>query len=196
MRSGKVLDITIPLGDSTYPGDTPYRREGLNSGPYQLSKLEMSAHCSTHLDAPSHFFLGKSIDAYHASSFILSAQVVPVDSRLVRADHVNIGPGGDEAVLFKANPPYQDSVYLSMPAAEACIRLGLCLVGITSLSVDRMGDEEYPVHRRLMGADILILEGIDLQGVPVGPYTLICLPLKIKEGEASPVRAVLVSQEV
>ena len=45
----------------------------------------------------------------------------------------------------------------------------------------------------VLGNNMLILEGINLKDVPEGRYTLFCLPLKIKGGEASPVRAVLVN---
>ena len=55
----------------------------------------------------------------------------------------------------------------------------------------KYGDHTFPVHRKLLGNNILILEGIDLLNVPSGKFTLLCLPLKIKGGEASPVRAVL-----
>jgi len=48
------------------------------------------------------------------------------------------------------------------------------------------------VHRTLLENDVLILEGIDLAEIPCGRYSLICLPLSVKDAEASPVRAVLV----
>jgi arylformamidase len=65
------------------------------------------------------------------------------------------------------------------------------MVGIDCASIERYGSEGDPVHRRLLENDLLILEGLDLGGVPPGRYCLSCLPLRIKGCEASPVRAVL-----
>jgi arylformamidase len=65
-------------------------------------------------------------------------------------------------------------------------------VGLDYITIDRHGDETAPAHHKLLGSGIPVLEGIDLAAVPPGRYTLICLPLKIKNGEASPVRAILV----
>ena len=65
-------------------------------------------------------------------------------------------------------------------------------MGIDYLSVDRYEDESLPVHNILLKNDVLVLEGIDLGAVPPGRYWLICLPLRIDDAEAAPVRAVLV----
>src|SRR3990172_13172859 len=83
------------------------------------------------------------------------------------------------------------SVYLTPEAADLCVEKQVRLVGIDYMSVDNMEDKTFPVHRTLLENNILILESINLHEVPSGRYTLVCLPLKIKGGEASPVRAVL-----
>lgn len=67
------------------------------------------------------------------------------------------------------------------------------LVGIDYLSIDRYGDEDYPAHRALLEANVLILEGADLADVAPGPYTLVALPLKIAGADGSPVRAILLA---
>jgi arylformamidase len=77
-------------------------------------------------------------------------------------------------------------------AADYCIEKGVSLVGIDYITIDRYSDRTFPVHHRLLGNDILILEGLHLSEVPSGRYTLFCLPLLIKGGEASPVRAILI----
>ena len=50
-------------------------------------------------------------------------------------------------------------------------------------------------HRLLLSAGVVILEGLDLAGVEPGEYELICLPLKVAEGDGAPVRAILRSRE-
>ena len=66
-------------------------------------------------------------------------------------------------------------------------------MGTDSLSVDSMGSEDFPVHRLLLSAGILLVESLDLTGVPERDYTLYCLPLKIVGAEAAPARAILVA---
>lgn len=85
----------------------------------------------------------------------------------------------------------RDYVSLSSEAASYCVSRGMGLVGLDYLSLDRFEDESLPVHHILLKNDILILEGLDLSQVDAGRYLLICLPLRIENAEASPVRAVL-----
>lgn len=210
MKFGRVYDISILLGveDATYPGDDRYRRDSVSSiaagATNNLSTLTLSAHAGTHIDAPSHFLENaKTIDQYGADNFILPAHVIYVeDIESVKPDSIaGLKMEKGDALLFKtANSVNglsrsglfsEKFVYVSEEASDVCIELGASLVGIDYISADRYEDEEAPVHRKLLEKDILILEGIDLNGVPPGDYTLLCPPLKMKGAEASPVRALL-----
>jgi arylformamidase len=206
----EIYDISILMGkeDVCYPGDAPYSREEISSiqkgASYNLSTLTLSAHTGTHIDAPAHFRKGaKTIDRYPAGYFLIPAHVVEVD------DEESIKPNSlksleierDEALLFKtfnSNSGLSCSgsfsekyVYMSETAAHLCVDLKVRLVGIDYLSIDRYSDDTAPVHRILLRNDVLILEGIDLKSVPAGRYMLFCPPLKLMDGEASPVRALL-----
>ena len=68
------------------------------------------------------------------------------------------------------------------------------LVGIDYLSIEGADNPELPVHRTLLGRDVLILEGLDLSGVQAGDYELCCLPLKTAAKDGAPVRAMLFSR--
>ncbi len=191
-----------------FPGDTPFHRtmaQTLEDGDdCNLSGITMSAHAGTHLDAPFHFFHnGKTIDQFPVEKFILSAWVVPIQNRVAiepaELKNVQVRPG--EAVLFKTrnstegrieNGVFQENfVYLSVKGAAWCVQNGVGLVGIDYLSIERFGSKNFPIHRKILGNDIPILEGINLKSVPEGRYTLYCFPLKIRGGEGAPVRAVL-----
>ena len=210
MEYEHIYDISVRLGAGSidYPGDTPYVRELISTassgGGYTLSKLCLSAHAGTHLDAPSHFiFQAKSIDQFAVGDFILPAHVIQVQDPEAIRPHEFEGlvfrPG--EALLFKTanslcgrcrNAVFTDSyVYLSAAAAAVCVQQKAGLVGIDYITIERYGDDDFTVHRLLLQNNILILEGLDLSAVPAGRYTLMCLPLNIKDGEASPVRAAL-----
>ena len=64
-------------------------------------------------------------------------------------------------------------------------------VGIDALGIER---NQTPTHKLLLGAGIIIIEGLRLKDVPEGEYFLIALPLKIKDVEAAPTRAILVEK--
>ena len=212
MTHKKFYDISVLLGVESinYPGDTPYQRkmvQTLQGGDdCNLSEITMSAHAGTHLDAPAHFFSdGKTIDQFPVEKFILSAHVVPIGSTtsitVRELEKVKVRSG--EAILFKTqnsttgrieNGVFQeDFVYLSPEGADWCVRKRVGLVGIDYISIEKYGSTESFVHRQILGNDILILEGINLKGVPVGKYTLYCFPLKIGGGEGAPARAVLMA---
>lgn len=65
------------------------------------------------------------------------------------------------------------------------------LVGIDSLSVEEYRSKGYPTHQTLLAAGLVIIEGLDLRGVPAGDYELMCLPLKLKDADGAPARVFL-----
>jgi arylformamidase len=86
----------------------------------------------------------------------------------------------------------KDFVALSEDAAEYLVRKGLKLIGIDYLSIAPFA-QGLAAHRALLGAGIVILEGVDLSNVNPGRYTLYCLPLKLQGSDGAPARAILVS---
>lgn len=81
--------------------------------------------------------------------------------------------------------------HLTEDAADFLIRQGMKLVGTESPSIDACSDARLPVHKKLLGRNVAILEGLRLSAVPDGDYELICLPLKLRGADGSPVRAIL-----
>ncbi len=206
----KTYDISVVLGEgnAVYPGDVPYSKETTSAiaagANYNLSTLKLSAHSGTHIDAPAHYINGaKTLDMYPLERFILPANVIFIeDENSIKPDilrHVDIKDG--EAILFKTHNSVsglcrsdmfsERFIYLSEEAAKLCVDLGISLVGIDYVSIEIYGDEEAPVHNMLLKNDVLILECIDLSKVPPGKYMLTALPLRIKDVEAAPARAIL-----
>ena len=87
----------------------------------------------------------------------------------------------------------QDFTYLELEAAEFLVQQGVQLVGIDYLSIEQFGQKKHQTHLALLTDGVVILEGLDLYGVPEGFYELICLPMRIRsgKGDGSPARAVL-----
>jgi arylformamidase len=67
---------------------------------------------------------------------------------------------------------------------------GISLIGVDYLSVQQYSDDST-THQILLGADTVVLEGLNLSNVKAGFYELICLPLRIVGAEAAPARAIL-----
>jgi arylformamidase len=71
------------------------------------------------------------------------------------------------------------------------VECGVRTVGVDYLSVGAYGPEGDETHRILLGAGIWVIEGLDLEDVEPGLYELLCLPLRIGNGDGAPARALL-----
>lgn len=203
-----IHDISVILGEEniTYPGDPAFSREAPGPETGEAMKISICAHSGTHLDSPAHFFPERArLDDFAPEHFIMPAQVVEIlDPIAVRADDLNgvqTSPG--EAILLRTGNSHsgracngrfaEEYVYVAADAAQWCVDRQLRLVGLDYISLDRYGDADTPAHEIILGGGLLALEGINLVDVPPGRYTLLCLPLRIRGAEGSPVRAVLLN---
>jgi arylformamidase len=111
-------------------------------------------------------------------------------------------PAGAERVLLRTDNselwrrlplPFPTS-YTSVSSAGAAflVRAGVRLIGTDFLSIEARGAPGHPVHTALLGAGVVIVEGLDLSGVEPGRYTLAVLPLRLVGGDGAPARAVLI----
>ncbi len=207
----RIYDVTLTISPDlvVWPGDpgiVAERVSKLENGDHaNVTRLEMSAHTGTHVDAPFHFLKdGESVE--HLSLKLLTgrAYVVHVpDADLITReviDAVNIPPR-TRRVLFKTRNSRHwakthkefntNYVALAPDAAETLIQKGVKLVGVDYLSVAPFEDV-VPTHTTLLESGVVILEGLDLSKVEPGRYTLYCLPLKIAGADGAPARAMLV----
>ena len=206
----KVYDISLTLRPRmpVYPGEpTPVLEptSQMERGDFcNVSLLAIATHTGTHIDAPRHFLPGGTpVDQLPVSVLVGPALVVemPVEQEINAADlEAAAIPSGTERLLFKTRNSRllddedfrRDFVYVALDAARWLVERGVRLVGIDYLSVEQMDAEPNIVHQTLLGAGVVIVEGVDMRQVPPGPYLLACLPLKIEGADGSPVRAVLV----
>lgn len=192
----RIIDISRELFSApTYPGDPVPKRDivrRISAGDaYNLSGFYTGCHQATHVDAPLHFFEdGKSIDQMDLSAFMGRCTVVEAKGIITGADMDRILPDCEKMILFKGN----GEAFFSESAAFAVSEAGIRLVGTDAPSIET-GDDTFPAHKQLLGAEIVILEGVDLSAAEPGNYDLIALPLCIGGAEASPVRAILLSKD-
>lgn len=187
----KIYDISQPVFQcAVYPGDPAPQREILSSTNcgdlYNLTAFSMCAHNGTHLDAPYHFIAdGKTVDAIPLEKTVGKAFVAPCHGILNSVDATEILNKTDASrILLKGNG------VVSEEAAAVFARAKIDLLGTESQSV---GPQESPmeVHRILLGADVVLLEGLRLDNVPVGTYLLYAAPLLLDGADGAPCRAIL-----
>ncbi len=208
----KIHDVSVPLSPQmpTWPGDPKVvleRFSKMEEGAVaNVSRLEMCVHAGTHIDAPYHFIAdGARVDHLSLDIFIGPAQVVrlPDEVKKISADvlkEVEI-PAGCRRLLFKTSNSNlwaraetefrSDYVALTNDGAEYLVARGIELVGNDYLGVAAF-DQATQTHRTLLGAGVVVIEGLDLSGVEAGAYTLLCLPLKLSGAEGAPARVVLI----
>jgi arylformamidase len=205
----RIYDVTVPLSADmpTYPGDTPYSRRILkrmeDGDPSNLSDITLSSHAGTHEDAPLHFVQGGApVDELPLEILMGRARVVAVAVTrpcIDRSDLEGLDLADDVRILFKTGNAallqeggFQPHfVYLTEAAAHFLVDAGIKLVGIDYLSVERFDSHDFAAHRALLGAGVVVVEGLDLRDVDEGSYELTCLPLRLQGGEGAPARAVL-----
>ena len=202
------IDISLPIreGMIVYEGDPDISVSpalSLERGdPANVSTLRLGTHTGTHMDAPRHFIDGAAgIDTLALDTLIGPALVAEVDAeRLIEPAHLAALPlDGHVRVIFKTRNSAlwdrasfaREYVALSLASAQLLIARGVKLIGIDYLSVEAFGVVGHPVHKTLLGAGMVILEGLDLRRVTPGVYELYCLPLRIAGGDGAPCRAVL-----
>ncbi len=207
----KIYDITVPLSPDlpVYPGDPAVTIEAVTriarGDTANVSRLTLSTHAGTHLDVPRHCRDdGATVDHVPPALLVGDARVVEV--REVRAigarELARLPVRGTERLLLKTGnsllwdrPGFQDDfAFLTEEGARYLVEAGVRLVGIDYLSIERFGGDGT-VHRLLLDAGIVVLEGVNLEGVAPGGYELICLPLKVAGGDGAPARALLRSRE-
>jgi arylformamidase len=199
----EIYDISVPLSAAlpVYPGDPPFSLEKLEGGGPSVSRLTMTTHCGTHLDAPRHIFpTGLPVDEIPLEILIGPALVaeIPDTCEISSRSLQHLPIKGAERLLLKTGSSSlwrqagfsSDYGALTEDGAIWLVDAGVKLVGIDYLSI-----EAFPasgrVHEILLGAGVLILEGLNLSAVPPGPYELICLPLPVAGGDGAPARAIL-----
>lgn len=207
MTSPRIIDISPPITEriAVWPGDAPYKRkvalsiaDGSN---IDLSAIDSTVHLGAHADAPSHYVAGGAhIAARPLELYYGPCQVARVD--VARGERVTPAHLRDEVVAPRLllrtgtfpDPTAWNSDFasLSPELIDHLAARGVVLVGIDTPSVDPFDDKVLLTHQALARHGVANLEGLVLDHVAPGVYTLIALPLPLVGADASPVRAALV----
>jgi arylformamidase len=212
----KIHDVSLVLRPEmvTWPSEPSPRIEPLRriakGDTANVSVLTISDHAGTHVDPPLHFIEGGNTgDKLPLEALIGPCVVLTFDG----PGHVSGEwldgaklPRGTERILFKtpnsarwSDPKAnftRDFTTINASAARWCVARGLKVVGIDYLSIEPQGPEKegYPVHKTLLAANVVIIEGLDLSGVEAGEYELVCAPIKLLDGDGAPARVFLIER--
>ena len=197
----KIYDISQEVFScQVYPGDPAPRKEMLSlmekGDLYNLTTFSMCAHNGTHIDAPFHFIKdGKTVDAICLKALVGMAFVAEHDGIVSADDAVEIikkakeqNPEAAKRILIKG------AAEVSLEASKVFASSEILLLGNESQTV---GPEDAPmaVHRVLLAADVVLLEGIRLSDVSEGVYLLNAAPLNLGGADGSPCRAILIAAD-
>jgi arylformamidase len=207
----RIYDISLLISPDMpiWPGDPNLvleRIKKIEDGNHSnVSRLDLSVHTGTHVDAPYHFLAqGKTVDNLSLSHLtgrvyvtylpnvqeitakVLERAEIPPRTRRILFKTHNSDIWARHEMAFQTN-----FVAISPDGADYLVNRGLKLVGVDYLSVAPYG-QSVPTHQTLLNAGVIVVEGLDLSQVPPGRYTLYCLPLKLAGSDGAPARAILI----
>jgi arylformamidase len=207
-----IYDISLTLSPKlpVWPGEPAVKMTqtaSMDAGDeYNATHLNLSAHTGTHLDAPHHFLNNHRtieslpLDVLTGPCYVvqlpddvdeISAEVLERISLPTSATRILFGTRNSKLWAQGETEFQENFVAISPDGAEWLVTRGVQLVGIDYLSVASYSDP-VPTHQVLLGAGVIVLEGLDLSQVPRGFYDLYCLPLKLAGADGAPARAILI----
>ena len=199
--------------DVTLAPDATHETDG-----YATGELRSGTHAGTHVDAPRHTLPdGETIDEQPVERFAFDARLVdcrPLEPREAIEPEALPAPDaleGDADLLVLrtgwashwGTERYRDHPYLTPAAAERCRGLGVG-VGLDAFGPDptppaptaepesaRDGEPQgTPAHDVLLGDSLPIVENLRGLGDLPTRFRLYAFPLRLRDGDGSPVRAV------
>jgi len=163
------------------------------------TEITFNLHTGTHIDYPLHMIEnGLTSNTENLNVLMGKAKVFDLTHAVDKIDIADIKDFNiveNDFVIFKTKNSLSEEfdfnfIYLNEKAANYLADKKIRGVGIDGLGIER-SQEGNPTHKILLSNNIIILEGLRLKSVEENEYELYCLPLKIKNVEASPVRAIL-----
>jgi arylformamidase len=207
-----IYDISLPISPDlpVWPGDPKIILEQVaamdDGADANVTRLDMSAHTGTHVDAPHHFMNdSRTVESLPLEVLTGPCYVLRVASNVgeITAEILEKADIPKDAVrlLFRTRNSewwrrgesrfQTDFVAVSEDGARWLVERGVQLVGVDYLSVAAYS-QPVPTHRALLAAGVVVVEGLNLSRVEPGAYILYCLPLKLAGADGAPARAILV----
>ena len=199
----------------TYPGEPqpefqPFFKLGRDK--VNVTRLIMSSHTGTHVDAPKHFIsTGDSVNKIPLDKFMGEAVTLDMSTKSIGQGITNIDldtyskilKAGDIMLIYtgtsdrwnKDENIRQNFTYLEPSAAEWIVNHQIKCIGIDSFSVEKYGFKDGLAHKMLLSNKISIIEGLNVNVKQClgRRMFLVCLPLFLRDIDGSPARVVVFS---
>jgi len=169
---------------------------------FYLGKVEMVCNVGTYLDSPFHRFPGQADLSQIPLERVAGIHGIVLDGIVSRDRSVTIRAKDEElegrAILIRTGWDkkwgtegyWKPGPYLSDELIHLYIRSKPILVGVDFWNVDDTMDPSRPVHTRLLGSNILIVEHLcNLSALPRTGFRFYAVPLRMVRGASFPVRA-------
>ena len=208
----RVVDLSLTI-DNGMRGVEVVTERRLEQEGWNATTLRLYSHCGTHMDAPRHFLSdGDTLDQQDLSVVIGAALVInlsPVVPRqLLTVDDLEpysdlIGPGTRLLLRTDWHRRYGTTQYrdelprISLGLARWLVSRQVALIGVEPPSVADVNNPEEltSVHQTLFRGNVVIVEGLaHLDRISKQQVQFVALPLKIVNGDGSPVRAVAIEE--
>ena len=174
----KIIDLTLPLytGMPVYPGDPEVSIElvqKFEESGWNMRRIQINSHDGTHVNAPIHSAAtGKTLDDYSLEEFCGLARIYSPDVAMT----------SETGVIFRDQN-------VDKALAEEIKKARPLFVGLSSEY-----EWDVDIEKDLLKEDIILFERLaNLNQLPM-EFMFYGVPLKIKEGDGSPVRAFAVIQ--
>ena len=197
----KYVDLTVTLRDGmeVYPGDPEVKIAPVGEmpkDPCRLAALSLGSHAGTHMDAPAHMVLkGRTLDQVPVNHFFGRAQVFPGDTDFGQVDLTGLDfalLNFDWARKRSGGEFYQEYPAISSRNAAILSIAGLMGVGMDTPSVDNQ-ETDLVNHHILLSSGLILVEGLcNLDKLGTNPFHFITLPMKWKNSDGAPCRAIAI----
>ena len=173
---------------------------------YNLHELKINSHTGTHVDAPAHMVAGGkyledfSLDKFFGKGFMLNAASfccgeIPLsflknyESQIQETDFLILNSGWHKK--WKSYDYQTNYPILSIESAKWLTKFNLKGIGLDYISIDPADSQDVPLHKIILGAEILIIENLNnLDALPESGFQFQCLPLNVNKADGSTSRIV------
>jgi arylformamidase len=210
--SYKVIDLSLDLynGAPTFNMDPKFnitQHSTVDTLGYNISRVTMSTHQGTHLDAPRHFFYeGRTVDKIRANRFtakafkvdlshkkpkepILPEDLKAYDDRIIKGATILLETGWN--AVFPKPEYFSDFPYVTVELTDYLCEREINLLG---LDIPTPNPTDWViVHQKLLKKEIIVVESLtNLKEITADEFLFVGLPLKFKGADGSPVRAIAI----
>ncbi len=207
----KLIDLTHCIAENmpVYPGtESPRFVTGcsVEVDGFLEKKITLFSHTGTHMDAPSHLLTNAKmldrfpVDQFYGSAFLFKLEssmnkIIGVEELKPHADSFNqvdfLVIHTEWSQYWGSEQYFADYPVFSLEAAEWLTQFKFKGIGLDMISIDEITSHELPIHKVFLRDETIIIENLtNLDLIQGNRFILSCFPLKIKDADGSPVRAV------